>query len=210
MKPVNAEAPPRRGRPRSDRARRAILETTRDQLAEHGYERLSIAHVADAAGVGKQTVYRWWPSKRALVAECVLEGYVLPEGAGPLDSGDLRQDMRTWFGELAAHYGREPQASLLRALTAAAAESEEVAAKLLARFGDPYRSTVVARLVAAQGEGKVRANAPLALVAEALVGALVFRVLSREPVDPDAMLRLADALLAGILESPQASAPARR
>lgn len=197
MKPVKPAAP-RRGRPRSDRARRAILEATRDQLGEHGYERLSIQHIADAAGVGKQTVYRWWPSKRALVAECVIEGYVLPVGEGPADTGDLREDMRAWFRELAAQYGREPQASLLRALTAAAAESEEVAAKLLARFGDPYRSTIVSRLDAARGSGKVLPDAPLALVAEALVGALVFRVLSREPVDPDAMLRLADALFAGI------------
>lgn len=197
MKPVKPDAP-RRGRPRSDRARRAILEATRDQLAERGYERLSIQQIADTAGVGKQTVYRWWPSKRALVAECVLEGYVLPVGEGPADTGNLREDMRTWFHELGATYGKEPQASLLRALTAAAAESEEIAAKLLAIFGEPYRSAVVARLGAAQEAGHVQQGAPLALVAEALVGALVFRVLSREPVDPDAMLRLADALLSGI------------
>lgn len=197
MKPVKPDSP-RRGRPRSDRARRAILEATRDQLAERGYERLSIQHVADAAGVGKQTVYRWWPSKRALVAECVLEGYVLPVGEGPADTGDLREDMRTWLREVVAQYGKEPQASLLRALTAAAAESDEVAAKLLALFGEPYRSAVVSRLGAAQGAGQVRGDAPLALVAEALIGALVFRVLSRERVDPDAMLRLADALFAGI------------
>ncbi|MCZ7686562.1 MAG: TetR/AcrR family transcriptional regulator [Sandaracinaceae bacterium] len=136
MKPVKRDAP-RRGRPRSDRARRAILEATRDQLGQHGYEQLSIQHIADAACVGKQTVYRWWSSKRALVAECVIEGYVLPVGEGPADTGDLREDMRAWFRELATQYGREPQVSLLRALTAAAAESEEVAAKLLARFGDP-------------------------------------------------------------------------
>jgi hypothetical protein len=64
----------------------------------------------------------------------------------------------------------------------------------LAGFADPYRSAVVSRLAAARAAGHVRAETPLALVAEALAGALVFRVLSREPVDPDAMLGLADAL----------------
>ncbi|HEY8427234.1 MAG TPA: TetR/AcrR family transcriptional regulator [Sandaracinaceae bacterium] len=202
MTSVKPDAP-RRGRPRSDRARRAILEATRDQLAAHGYERLSIQHVADAAGVGKQTIYRWWPSKRALVAECVIEGYVLPTGEGPPDTGDLRADLRAWFRAIAEQYGREPQSSLLRALVAAAAESEEVAAKLLARFGEPYRATLASRLRTAKGADRVRADAPLDLVAEALIGALVFRVLSREPVDPDAMLRLADALLTGIAAGSQ-------
>ena len=193
---------PRRGRPRSDAARQAILETTRDQLAEQGYERLSIQRVADAAGVGKQTVYRWWPTKRELVAECVLEGYVLPSGHAPADTGDLRTDARTWFREVADHYGRPPQTSLLRALTSAAAESEEVSSKLLARFVAPFRSALVARLSDAQRAGHVRADAPLALIAEALIGALVFRVLAREPVDADAMGRLADTLFAGIEQRP--------
>lgn len=196
---------PRRGRPRSDAARRAILETTRDQLGEQGYERLSIQRIADAAGVGKQTVYRWWPTKRELVAECVLEGYVLPPGSGPPDTGDLRADAAAWFREVAAHYGRPPQTSLLRALTSAAAESEEVSSKLLARFVVPFRSALVARLSDAQRAGHVRADAPLALVAEALIGALVFRIITREPIDADAMGRLADALFAGI-EQPRSHA----
>ncbi|WP_236515300.1 TetR/AcrR family transcriptional regulator [Sandaracinus amylolyticus] len=194
---------PRRGRPRSDVARRAILEATRDQLAELGYERLSIQRVAEVAGVGKQTVYRWWPTKRELVAECVLEGYVLPSGYGPDETGDLGADAATWLRELAAHYGRPPQTSLLRALTSAAAESDEVASKLLAKFVEPSRSALVARLTDAQRAGRVQADAPLALVAEALIGALVFRVLSREPVDADAMGKLAEALFAGIEQRPR-------
>lgn len=199
---------PRRGRPRSDVARRAILEATRDQLAEHGYERLSVQKIADAAGVGKQTVYRWWKTKRELVADCVLDGYVLPDGYGPADTGDLRTDARTWFQGIARLYGGPVQMSLLRALTSAAAESEEVSSKLLARFVVPSRRALVLRLSEAQRSGHVRADAPLALVADALIGALVFRVLSREAVDADAMGRLADALFAGIAQEP--TPPRRR
>jgi AcrR family transcriptional regulator len=197
MTQVNAE-PPRRGRPRSDRARRAILESTRAELAAHGYERLSIQQIADAAGVGKQTIYRWWPTKRELVAACVLEGLVLPDDVGLPDTGDVRADLRTWVRALVVLFGGSPQTSLLRALVSAAAESDEVAAKLRARFGDPYRSAVVARLTAARRAGVVRRGAPLAAVAEALVGALLFRVLAREPVGADEMVALADALFAGI------------
>ncbi len=189
---------PKRGRPRSDRAKVAILEATRDQLAMHGFERLSIQQIADTAGVGKQTIYRWWPTKRELVAECVLAGYVLPEGGGPPDTGDLGADVRAFVVAFGTEYGRPPKSALLRALISAAAESDEVAAKLFERFGDPYRAAVLARLGAAEAAGQLREGAPIGWVADALVGALVFRVLSREPVKRAELEELADALVHGI------------
>ena len=66
----------RPGRARSEAARHAILEATREELTERGYDKLSIDRVAAAAGVGKQTIYRWYSSKSVLVAECILLGYV--------------------------------------------------------------------------------------------------------------------------------------
>lgn len=200
---------PKRGRPRSDRAKIAILEATRDQLASQGFERLSIQQVADDAGVGKQTIYRWWPTKRELVAECVLAGYVLPEGGGPADSGDLRADMRAFTVALGTEYGRGPKSGLLRALISAAAESDEVAAKLFERFGDPYRVAVLARLQSGQRDGQVRQDAPLELVADALVGALVFRVLGRAAVTRGELEGLADALVQGIA-APKPPRPKRK
>ncbi len=71
---------PRSGPVRSEAARRAILEATAALLAERGYDHLTIEGIAAAAGVGKQTIYRWWSSKGAVIAECLLEGMLL---AGP-------------------------------------------------------------------------------------------------------------------------------
>jgi hypothetical protein len=105
----------------------------------------------------------------------------LPPGSGPPDTGDLRADAAAWFREVAAHYGRPPQTSLLRALTSAAAESEEVSSKLLARFVVPFRSALVARLSEAQRAGHVRADAPLALVAEALMSQKTAQIRARMP-----------------------------
>ncbi|MFC7643182.1 TetR/AcrR family transcriptional regulator [Streptosporangium lutulentum] len=69
----------RRGRARSEQARHAILTATATLLAASGYEQLSVDRIATTAGVGKQTVYRWWPSKSAVIAECLLDGYVLSD-----------------------------------------------------------------------------------------------------------------------------------
>ena len=65
----------RRGRPFSTRRRGCF--------AERGYDHLTMEGIAATAGVGKQTVYRWWPSKGAVIAECLLEGKLLTQPLAP-------------------------------------------------------------------------------------------------------------------------------
>ena len=60
--PVSPLSRPR-GRPRSETARKAVLRAALRLVAAHGYRALTIEGIAAAAGVGKQTIYRWWPSK---------------------------------------------------------------------------------------------------------------------------------------------------
>ncbi|MEK8229116.1 helix-turn-helix domain-containing protein [Oerskovia sp. M15] len=80
---------------RSDRSRRAILSATRDLVGDVGYNRLSIEGIAAAAGVGKQTIYRWWRSKAAVLFDAILEVNLREEGSGALpDTGDLESDLR--------------------------------------------------------------------------------------------------------------------
>src|ERR1700692_35057 len=58
------------GRPRSEESRQSILRSTLKLLKrEGGFADLSIEAIAADAGVGKTTVYRWWPTKAALVAD---------------------------------------------------------------------------------------------------------------------------------------------
>src|SRR5690625_7665932 len=80
---------------RSDRARRAILAATRDLVADVGYTRLTIEGIAAAAGVGKQTIYRWWRSKAAVLFDAILEANSQEEGSVVLaNTGDLESDLR--------------------------------------------------------------------------------------------------------------------
>src|SRR5271166_4482451 len=58
------------GRPRSEESRQSILRSTLKLLKrDGGFAELSIEAIAADANVGKTTVYRWWPSKAALVAD---------------------------------------------------------------------------------------------------------------------------------------------
>ncbi|WP_373456817.1 MULTISPECIES: TetR/AcrR family transcriptional regulator [Brevibacterium] len=58
---------------RSERARTAILTSALQLARDVGYSRMSIEGIAADAGVGKQTIYRWWPSKAAVVFDAILE-----------------------------------------------------------------------------------------------------------------------------------------
>src|ERR1700674_1779477 len=58
------------GRPRSEESRQSILRSTLKLLKQKGgFPELSIEAIAADANVGKTTVYRWWPTKAALVAD---------------------------------------------------------------------------------------------------------------------------------------------
>jgi len=96
MPPVPTTAPrtPRRqaagrGRPRSDRAREAILDATLSELTDHGFLGLGIEAIAQRAGVAKTTIYRWWPDKVALALDALRYLPELPES----DTGSLVGDL---------------------------------------------------------------------------------------------------------------------
>src|SRR5689334_12245799 len=76
---------------RSEQARVAVLEAADDLLAEQGFARLTVEAIAQRAGVAKQTIYRWWPSKPAILLEAFLTDAA--EELSPPDSGDLATDL---------------------------------------------------------------------------------------------------------------------
>jgi AcrR family transcriptional regulator len=80
----------RAGRPRSERARRAVLEAVDDLLVEQGYAAMTMKGIAERAGVGRQTVYRWWSTKAEILLEaCVADSDQLFTPAHPEPAEDL-------------------------------------------------------------------------------------------------------------------------
>lgn len=183
----------RRGAARSETARLAILRATAHQFADRGYDQLTMEGIAAEAGVGKQTIYRWWPSKGALVAECLLEGMLMPDRFLPPDTGDVRADLTAWLDDVLAFIDDEHHEALLRSLVAAATENVEVGRRLDESIF--AGSSLVMRLETAVEASDLRADAPIQEIIEALVGALVFRVLTRAAVTPGLAGRLVDAVM---------------
>src|SRR5215472_14450193 len=122
------ESPVRRphtGRRRNDAAREAILDAAFRLLTDPGTENLTIDSIAAEAGVGRQTIYRWWPSKGAVVADALARyaEVVVPER----DTGSFAGDLRAFLADSFAGLEDEGLAGRLRQIVAAAQQDEHVA-----------------------------------------------------------------------------------
>lgn len=183
----------RRGAPRSETARVAILEATAQLVRERGYEQLSMEGVAAAAHVGKQTIYRWWGSKSELVAESMLDGFLMPGGEEPPNTGDIRADLAEWLREIFAFVESPENELLLRSLVSAATVSREIGARLHEQLG--AGSALTRRIDDAAQSGEIRSGLVGQDVGELLIGTVVLRVLTREPIDSDLPGRLVRSIL---------------
>ena len=87
------EATPRKGRPRSEKSRRAILKATNSLLLHMSVQELSIEAIAKKAKVGKTTIYRWWPNKTAVVMDALINqpGMQAPMGT-PKNNTDRHEN----------------------------------------------------------------------------------------------------------------------
>lgn len=183
------------GRPRSERARRAILDAAYDQLAMHGFAAMSIEGIAAAAGVSKQTIYRWWPSKAEVVLEAMLERaeVLIP----PVDTGTLEGDVRA-FLEATFAAGNPTMTRMLTGLMAQAQLDPEFGAKFDARFLAARRDTLHALLERGVARGELAAGTDLDVRVDAAYGLLWYRLLAgHRPLDQDTAGALTALLLGG-------------
>ncbi|TWV53623.1 TetR/AcrR family transcriptional regulator [Streptomyces misionensis] len=166
---------------RRERSRQAILAATRALVAEEAYEKVTVEAIAARAGVGKQTIYRRWPSKSAVVFAAVL---ALSEGADGQsvalpDTGDLEADLKLVMRATAEEFADPAFDRLIRALTTEIANDAALAAEYRERLAQPLQEAKKARLRSAQEAGQLDPGADLDLVLEVLYAPLFQRWLHR-------------------------------
>jgi AcrR family transcriptional regulator len=186
-----------RGRRRSERSHHAILAATQELLLERGYANLTIEGIAARAGVGKQTIYRWWPSRAALV----LEAYVTGEEAvpPPAEGRSVRDDVRALLGWLIAVLAEPTGGPVLAGLVSDLQHDADLAEGFRRHVVPARREGMVAALERGRARGEIREDADLELAVDALHGAVFYRLLlSGEQLDDAFVDRLADQTLAGL------------
>jgi AcrR family transcriptional regulator len=173
------------GRPRSERAREAILSSTLLFLEDwrNSFADLTIEHVAEAAEVGKATVYRWWPTKAALVADA-FAGSVTKKLHFP-DTGSVARDMNLQMRQLVKIL-RSRRGNVVSALLGAGQSDSTLLAAFRERFLKPRRAEAYATLRRGIERGELSASLDLDLLLDALYGPIYMRFLIRhDPLSPE-------------------------
>lgn len=179
---------------RNERSRAAVLAATTAAVAESGYAGTSIEGIARRAGVGKQTIYRWWPSKAHVVLEAMLES--APADAPLPDSGDFAADLRELLRETVAEL--RTAAGTLQALLVEMQTDAELAEAIRTRLLQPQLAAVADRVRAGQQAGQVGEVEPQVAVT-LMLGPLYHRwMLQTGPLDDDFADAVTDLVLRGL------------
>lgn len=183
----------RAGRPRSQATRRAILDAVLDLTAEAGYRNLTVDGIADRAGAGKQTIYRWWPSKDDVLLEALA---LKAELDIPIpDTGSYREDMRV-FLTASFTLGRQHLViDVLRALMARAQLDDEFGQRFRGAFLQRRRDVLAVIVRRAQERGDLPSHLRPGTIADIVFGVIWYRVLATGQLADG---HLADELVAAL------------
>ncbi len=193
------------GRPRNEEVRTHIIEAALALLEEGGYSKVTCDGIAQRAGCGKATIYRWWPNKAAVVINAFVET-VSPEL--PNEKLNCLRDyvtghMHRFTKVLTGRSGR-----ILAAVIAAAQDDEEVAEAFLTHWMRPRRIVSCKILEEYQREGQLPKDYDIETVLDAIYGPLHFVLMARhEKLSVEYAAGLSKIILGGLLARESETAP---
>ena len=181
-----------RGRPRDAHIDRAVVAAVLEVLRTRGYQAVTIAGIARRVKRARASIYRRWPGKPYLVADCLVSTL----GASPAaDTGVLRRDLAAAIDTLQRAFSG-PLRQALPGLVADMAHDARLARAVRRQVLAPRRRSMREALMRAQQRGEARAGLDWDLVLDLLAGPFYFRALfGHARVDR----RLARQVLAAVL-----------
>ncbi len=196
--PEAAAVAPQRGRPRSVRAARAILEAASELLLDRGLSAVSMDAVAERAGVSKATIYRWWPTKETLALDALYTEWAAARPHAR-DTGSLRGDLLSLLLPWARLAGSRPYGRVVAALLTEAQTDPVFAAEYRERFVAPRREQGQEIFRRAIERGEIPADTNVDVALDLLYGPLYHRLLhGHAPLNDRFVGDVVDMALSGI------------
>ena len=158
---------------------------------------MSIAAVAERAGVSKATIYRWWPSKEMLALDALLDWSSAEE---PEETGSLREDLLADVLPFVREIRGRPFGRVIAELAAEAQSDEEFGAAYRRHFVEQRRVAMRAAFERAAERGDVPANLDVEAMIDLIYGPLYHRVLqAHAPLTDRFATLVVDIVLEGLL-----------
>jgi AcrR family transcriptional regulator len=196
---VSSNATLRAGRPRSERTRLAVLDAAAD-LALAGGCVPTIDAVASRAGVSRTTIYKWWPSSAAVLAEGLLERF--HESIEFDDSLPVREALTLQVDALVRLLRDTAAGELVRQLLAAAASDREVATAMVEQWLEPRRERAAHHLERGIADGVLARDLDTAVVVDVLFAPVYHRLVwGHAPLEADLASKVCDLVWHSIAAS---------
>ncbi|MFY9662379.1 MAG: TetR/AcrR family transcriptional regulator [Terriglobales bacterium] len=195
----NGKRPP--GRPRSEESRQSILRSTLKLLKQPGgFPELSIEAIAADANVGKTTVYRWWPTKAALVADSFFAS-AEDELQFP-NTGSVQRDMSLQMRRVIRIF-RSDRGKVVAALLAGGQSDPDLLEAFRERFMWPKRRQAYQTLQRGIDRGELPADSDKDLILDSLYGPIYMRFLIRHDKLAESFAdEICSLVLQGLTRSP--------
>ena len=189
-----------KGRPRSEQAKVAVMDTARILFEQQGYAGATIEAISGRSGVAKTTIYRWWPNRVALLVDVLVEMAMAlvppPRGNDPMRA--MRTELRGIAGALNGPLGR-----LLMSLLGEAQQDAQVRKVLVNRLFRPRTEASAANIGRAQTDGAIRADVPPEVAIDLLVGPLFYRAfVQHHPVSEAYVKQVLEYVMEGLRMRP--------
>ncbi len=174
---------------------REVLNVTLLELAENGFERLSIPQIATLAGVNKTSIYRRWPTKAELVSDALKAAMQLADQAP--DTGTLRGDL-VELARTVANFIQSPVGKVIVRIMLAEGGNPDLRALAQTSYGQANSVGPWAVIKRAIERDEMSADADPSMLLFTLAGAIMHRLLvERAQVDQAYLERLINLVLAG-------------
>jgi AcrR family transcriptional regulator len=163
-----------RGRPRSEESEEAIVAATLQLLTEKPLRDISMEEIARKAGVGKATIYKWWPSKAYVALDAFLRttNRMLPTP----DTGSVRRDIRERIRAMMVFY-MSPAGHIMGQFVAEAQSDKEFASLFRERFLKPRREATGIIFDRGVQRGEIDHNIDRELVLDLIHGSAIYRLM---------------------------------
>ncbi|TJZ99013.1 TetR/AcrR family transcriptional regulator [Actinacidiphila oryziradicis] len=188
----------RSGRPRSERARQAVMLAASELLPELGLRAMTTDRISERSGVSKATIYKWWPSKYAVAVDAFLAGMFAASREPDPDTGSAREDFRQALRGIMRFYS-SASGRIFAQLVAEAQFDPEVFAELRDRLVASRRELVRAIWDRGVARGELLAEVDPDVGLDMMFGPAMYRLVAGHgPLTDEAADAVVDAAMCGL------------
>jgi AcrR family transcriptional regulator len=196
LKKMSSAPKPRpRGRPRSEAAEQAVMDAVYEFLQERSVRELTMEGIAERANVGKPTLYKWWPSKAALVM-AVLQERLVPPKPESISAKTAEEAIRARMHRIVRAFNGM-FGKVFADLIAEGQNDPRLLGELYERHLGPRREALQAEIERGKQSGEFYADVDAELLVDSLIGPVYYRLLMKSAPLTEAYV---DQLIAQLMQ----------